>query len=422
MNVDNKRWPVLTFKQYWDYGKINAQPEYQRGPVWNVFKQQLLIDSILRKYDIPKIYVASVDYEGYSWEVVDGQQRMTAVLNFIDDKFALGTDSKDLPYGDLSGKSHSELPKEALLDFGTFVFDVMEIRDHSGYEVRHLFRRLQEGVSLNAAEVRNAMYGKMRDFIWALGTNHNVFPNTNYPSTRYNWHDLAAHITKLELNDDETDLSAKDLARMYEFHLNFEVDGHEARKINQQLNYLSKVLAPKPPEMKIKWGFVDLYWLISRMSQKYVIKNREEDFLKFYIDFEKNRTLNSMAELLEKIEDGRATSWESDLYQYGLAFQREGNKRDNIRTRHEIYSKFCLLGMDDLISKDSKRKFDETERVIIWRLADESCAKCNKPIELNEMHADHINPHSEGGRTTLKNAQSLCATCNLKKSDSVPTT
>ena len=59
-------------------GRINPRPQYQRAPVWNDAKKQLLIDSILRGYDLPKFYLRSTD-PPYEHEVVDGQQRLHAI-------------------------------------------------------------------------------------------------------------------------------------------------------------------------------------------------------------------------------------------------------------------------------------------------------------------------------------------------------
>jgi len=419
MFVQNLHWTVLTLQQF--QAKVNPQPEYQRGAVWNVSKQQLLMDSMLRGYDIPKIYLAQTHESGqYDWEVVDGQQRITAVLKFLSDGFPLGKVSQDLKiHGDLSGRLYSELPSQSQQALGMFTFDVMEIRDHSEYEVRHLFRRLQEGVSLNAAEKRNAFQGGMRDFIADLGTNHKVFPLTKYNSARYGWHDLVAHVTRLELNDDEADVAAKDLEIMYEFNLKFDPYGKKAVAIKKNLNYLSRVLSSPTPEMDIKWGFVDLYWLISRMSMEYVIKDRESEFRQLYIDFEQARRETVIDDLFDRTEDD---PWSKDLFDYIQAFQREGNKRDNIRKRHEVYTHLSLDILGNLIPLDPQRSFNKTERSVIWRRAEGNCAKCGEFIDLDDMHADHIVPHSNGGKTSLDNAQSLCARCNLQKSDSIPTT
>ncbi len=56
-------------------------PDFQREEVWNTAKKQLLIDSILKGWHLPKLYFRKVDEN--SFECVDGQQRLTAIVEFF---------------------------------------------------------------------------------------------------------------------------------------------------------------------------------------------------------------------------------------------------------------------------------------------------------------------------------------------------
>ncbi|WP_394708360.1 DUF262 domain-containing protein [uncultured Desulfuromusa sp.] len=72
---------------------IRLDPPYQRmGGVWTKEKKQLLIDSILNDYDIPKIYFHLYDREkasesGYEHAVIDGRQRLETIWEFVDGNF-----------------------------------------------------------------------------------------------------------------------------------------------------------------------------------------------------------------------------------------------------------------------------------------------------------------------------------------------
>lgn len=394
--------------------KIDPRPQYQRGPVWSLSKKQLLIDTILRKYDIPKLYLRKLNNSSsYEHEVTDGQQRLRAIWEFQDDKYALGQLLEPLPkYGDLSGKSFSELPSDLQDEFETYRLTVMEISDASEIEIRDLFSRLQEGVPLNPAEKRNAMLGKMRDFIADLA-NHRVFLFTNLPGHRNGWDDLAAHIVRLELAGGPVNLKAEDLKKMYEAEQKFDIDGTTAKKVKRLLNYLERVLKDKPPEMDIKWGFVDLYLAISYFDSHYVIRDREIEFFNFYTAFEQERRGN-LAEASSLLEPGRS-EWERDLYKYIEAFVRDGGKRDSIQKRHNVYVQAIHTAIPNLIPKDSNRNFTPDQRLAIWRRDNETCVSCNNQVAFDNMHADHKIPHSLGGVTTVDNGQTLCAPCNLKK-------
>src|SRR2546426_11097495 len=101
MKTRPKTWNLDTIKRR--ATKINPKPPYQRSPVWSPAKKQLLIDSILRGYDIPKLYLRASTEPIYEHEVVDGQQRLRAIWEFLRDDYELGEDSSDLPQGNLVG-------------------------------------------------------------------------------------------------------------------------------------------------------------------------------------------------------------------------------------------------------------------------------------------------------------------------------
>ncbi|MEZ0481638.1 HNH endonuclease family protein [Planococcus sp. SSTMD024] len=397
--------------------KINPKPQYQRGPVWNTEKKQQLIDTILRGYDIPKFYLRTTKGK-YEHEVTDGQQRLRAIWEFYENKFPVGDYSTDLPeVGDLSGKYYKDLTGDEQDRLLSFTLSITEIDKATENEVRELFLRLQEGISLNPAEKRNAMVGKMRDFIASIAENK-VFLKTNIENKRFEYDDWAAHVTCLELAGGPTNIKAIDLKKMYENNTSFESNGKTAKKVKKVLNYMVTVLNDKPPEINIKWGFVDLYLLVSVLIDDYDISSRHKDFHDFYVGFEKER--REVSDPVDLIS-GHPSADQIDLFNYISAFQKEGANKKNIEVRHQVYKNRFLSSFDDLLPKDPKRRYNSDERLIIWRNADMRCEneKCNKVITIDEMHADHIVAHSKGGKTTIDNGQSLCVECNLKKSNNV---
>ncbi len=60
------------------------------------------------------------------------------------------------------------------------------------------------------------------------------------------------------------------------------------------------------------------------------------------------------------------------------------------------------------------REFTKKQKKIMTLLSGNKCMKCGIKLE-KDFHGDHIIPYSKGGQTILKNAQSLCPACNLKK-------
>jgi|GEM_PF-203097 len=402
---------------------INPKPPYQRGHegVWALAKKQLLIDSILRGYDIPKFYFRESPDTDFTFEIVDGQQRTRAIWEFLDGAFPLGSESDDLPDGDLANLHYLNLPPEAQDVFGGFPLTIVEIQDADDIEIRDLFQRLQEGTSLNPAERRNALLGNMRDFIAALageGKDPNaVFPLTRIKHTRNAWDDLAALCMALELHGGPTDIKAPELRRMYLQNQQFNLKGSVAKKVVRIFNYMARVLTDAPPEMDIKWGFVDLYLALSQMDSHYVLTDREADVATAYIGFETERRTAIASDPADLLLEGH-DEWDRDLYYYIQAFTTGGGKKENVQIRHDVYMRRFLRDLEPL-DKDQKRNFDTNERIVLWRNAGGYCQGkgCSKQITLDEMHADHEDAHSRGGATRLENGQALCIDCNLKKSN-----
>lgn len=70
------------------------------------------------------------------------------------------------------------------------------------------------------------------------------------------------------------------------------------------------------------------------------------------------------------------------------------------------------------------RAFTDAQRLQMFERQNGLCAKpsisghdAEQRFELNEMEADHIKPWSQGGRTSVENGQMLCIMCNRLKSD-----
>lgn len=395
---------------------IDPQPQYQRAPVWRLRKKQLLIDSILRGFDMPKFYLRRVESSSFEWEVVDGQQRFRTIWEFLEGDFDLSEESADLPeFGDLAGRRYKNLSHEAKDKLHGYPLSVVEIQDASESEIRDLFLRLQEGVPLNPAEKRHAMVGGMRNFIANLAGEgasvHQVIALLRTKNDRYQWEDWLAHITRLELMGGPADVKATDLKKMYEAEQTFDPDGKYGRKIKRILNYMARILRSEPPEIDIKWGFVDLYLVLSQLDGEYDLSGRHEDFLNFYISFERERReVEDAAELLETGDD-----WDRDLFDYVEAFTRDGGKKASIERRNGVYMRRVLRDLPDLVPKDPQRAFSEKQRIVIYRRDNQSCRECGKGMKFEEMHADHVVPHARGGKTTVENGQALCSTCNLSK-------
>src|ERR1017187_3302452 len=90
VSAQSRSWYIFNFSEDARRARIDLNPSYQRGDVWPTTDSQLLIESILRGIPLPSIIILRpnerVSSEGTSispYEVVDGKQRLTAILRFI---------------------------------------------------------------------------------------------------------------------------------------------------------------------------------------------------------------------------------------------------------------------------------------------------------------------------------------------------
>ena len=90
-------YPILNYLVLFREKRIFV-PEYQRGLVWEQEQKELLIDSMMINLPIGNIFLNDRDYLDY--EIVDGQQRLMAIWDYVNDRFTW------------KGLKYSELPEE----------------------------------------------------------------------------------------------------------------------------------------------------------------------------------------------------------------------------------------------------------------------------------------------------------------------
>ena len=137
--------------------ELELKAPFQRNPVWTPKQKAYLIDTILRGFPVPELYIQEyADAEGRDrYVVVDGQQRLRACLEFLDGKIALDPD--DSPdFADMSFDDLTKTQKEQIYNYN---FVVRVLPDMPETDLRAMFQRLNRNVvALNAQELRHATY------------------------------------------------------------------------------------------------------------------------------------------------------------------------------------------------------------------------------------------------------------------------
>ena len=168
----------LSVRQLYDMvseKNIDIAPDYQRHFIWDEERQSQLIESIFLGIPVPSLFMAT--NKDSTWEVIDGLQRLTTIINFIGNEKTIRTinsATKKLKlYGleklnAFNGLYFDDLPKSIQLSFQTRPIRITVLNDRSDFNVRYdLFERLNTGgVTLHPQEIRNCVYvGEFNDFV-----------------------------------------------------------------------------------------------------------------------------------------------------------------------------------------------------------------------------------------------------------------
>lgn len=176
VNIGQKPINIYNLMERLENEEIELNPSFQRhGNLWPLESQSRLIESLMLKIPIPAFYFNSADDD--RWIVIDGQQRLTAFLNFL-----VGEMDKN---GCRVKKKFTGL--QYLRDFNDFTFDdlprqyarriketpVIAFTVEKGTPdevVFNIFQRINTGgVVLNDQEIRQALYqGRATDLIQKL--------------------------------------------------------------------------------------------------------------------------------------------------------------------------------------------------------------------------------------------------------------
>lgn len=148
--------PISDVRDWQQAGRLELRPDFQRREVWSQAARIMLIDTILREIPMPKMFVWNELVKASTHrKVIDGQQRVLAILDYLDDKFAL-----EEPYeGPFKGKKFSDLPQGVRDRFFHYQIDFNEAVGFSDEEVREVYSRVNKySLPLNRQELRQADY------------------------------------------------------------------------------------------------------------------------------------------------------------------------------------------------------------------------------------------------------------------------
>ncbi|MEG5298255.1 DUF262 domain-containing protein [Enterobacter roggenkampii] len=214
-------------------GELDLRPNFQRGEVWTAKKKKLLIDSILREWYVPPIHTVSIG-DGKA-EVLDGQQRLTAIRDFLDNQFQIDgfIEPKDDEIIELHGKKFKDLHPDIQRKVERFGITVYQITEYNQGEPNELFYRLNQTIKLTSSEARNAIFGDVRDdmssfvsYMDELGVDKSIL---GFSNSRMAYNDLLSRVCLLlEKDSIRYQLSDANLTNRYRDNNSFDSEISEA--------------------------------------------------------------------------------------------------------------------------------------------------------------------------------------------------
>lgn len=336
---------------YSEKDEILLNPDYQRmGGVWTLEKKQLLMDSILNDYDIPKIYLHAFSREqrkadGFAYAVIDGRQRLEAIWQFIEGKFTL---ADDFVYQDdesirLARLGYSDIANgypKIKIKFDSFVLPVVGVDTDDQELIEDMFSRLNEAVPLNAAEKRNALGGELVSAIRDVA-NHEFFSRcVAFGNKRYQHREVAARFILVEENIrtlgkiiDTKKEYLDALARNYRTGRTDLVNDFR-RSISETLNYMASLFVERDELLRAQGNMV-LYYLLCKSA----IENDVAALL----------SRERLYAFRDQVRDNRIRAEENyadasfELLEFDRLSQQGTNDSSNIRERLGVISRFLNI-------------------------------------------------------------------------------
>lgn len=380
-NFNRTNKDVQTINEDFVNGKLFADQSYQRRKVWNEQDKVRLIETILMEYVMPEVFFWTAERDPEtgiaSTHIVDGQQRINTIVEFINNEFSLNV--KYLLNDNIKETCGNKRFNQLENNYRTIIWDypvsVVEIdRDCSRDDIKQMFYRLNlTNYDLNQQEKRNSKDSKFGDKCEALSTydfwkNVHLFSSADARRMKDVEYCCIIYILANEGIVDQT--NGKKINDYYDdYKGEFDQDNILEDKIIKA--------------MDIIYGMVDKTTIsfISKKAQMYTLfcvafkmmENHNENyellfehfklFVSVYGKFRNEFDLNYEDDILAELY--------ADIKKYKLASSEGVNKISNRMIRFETLYKICVESKDDIRKGLYALDSDFTEKLKTKKLKDD---------------------------------------------------
>lgn len=398
---------------HWDKeGRLELAPPFQRNPVWSHRSKTYLIDTILQRFPVPEIFIqvkTNTDGE-IKYIVVDGQQRIRSILEFIDGEYQLLDSETSYEF---SGKEFKELPDGIKTEFWEYPLVTRELKTSNDAEITSVFTRMNKYVfPLNPQERRHATYrGYFMELINQLNDddywadNKIVSPNDvrRMLDAEFLSEIIIAMIHGIQTKKPET------IDQYYKMFDEEFVDRDDIkREFTSTRNKIEEIMGDlRPTRWRNKVDFYSLFMAFYELMKDYTFPSSKYESIK--------EILCTFSGMVDKEYRDSDVVNNKDAKDYVATIKAHTTEKSQREKRTRLIRKLII---PNLIARDTRRAFNDEERRIAWEISkDKKCAKCGNEVGWDDYHLDHILSHNQGGKTELENSQIMHNSCNQSKSN-----
>ncbi|UPJ57825.1 DUF262 domain-containing protein [Bradyrhizobium sp. 192] len=416
---------VLDLWNLYERNHLNLEPGFQRQSVWNERDRAKLVDSILRNYPLPAIFLYKREEDGHLvFDVIDGKQRIESLLMFIGALRGRFYTRTQLPGSDeLEWIDWPLMKRRGLQHLITgYEIPVIEVDGELG-EIIEVFVRINStGKALTRQEKRHARYYRS-PFLKEASRLANRFTkyflkNGILTAGQIDRMKHVEFVSELMLSLVQGDVLNKKTALDRVMQTN-SFDGRQLRRAvslaTATLNRVQRMFPDlKSTRLKQITDFYTLAVLIGKYEQEgLVLTDRRRNQLAWDLLKAFANRVDEVRELQRKAKGARP---DQELYrEYLVTVSQMTDDVSQRRKREQILGSILKSLFS---SKDSQRGFTAEQRRIIWNTsANRVCSHkgCTTKLSWNDFTIDHIDPHSRGGRSKLENAALMCRRHNSSK-------